>query len=111
MHAKAARGAPARSVPLPLIPLPPSPLPLVRHAAILAVLALLLAGLAGRPAAAQAVLALVNSRPVTSFDVEQRIRIAQIVDRRRLDRKSALTELVDDQVKLIEARRIGYRVT
>jgi peptidyl-prolyl cis-trans isomerase SurA len=63
------------------------------------------------PAAAQAVMALVNNRPVTSFDVDQRIRIAQLVERRRLDRRSALNELVDDQVKLLEARRIGYRIT
>lgn len=63
------------------------------------------------PASAQGVLALVNSRPVTSLDVEQRIRIAALTERRRLDRKSALTELIDDQVKLAEARRIGYRIT
>jgi len=70
------------------------------------------AGLAVQaPAQAQAVVALVNNRPVTSFDIEQRIRIAGLVERRRIDRKTALTELIDDQVKLIEARRIGYRVT
>jgi peptidyl-prolyl cis-trans isomerase SurA len=63
------------------------------------------------PATAQTVLALVNNRPVTTFDVEQRMRIAQLVERRPLDRKSALKELIDDQIKLAEARRIGYRVT
>lgn len=63
------------------------------------------------PAQAQSVVALVNSRPITSFDIDQRIRIAGLVERRRIDRRSALSELVDDQVKLIEARRIGYRVT
>jgi peptidyl-prolyl cis-trans isomerase SurA len=67
--------------------------------------------LVSAPASAQAVVALVNNSPVTSFDVEQRIRIASLIERRRLDRKSAMQELVDDQVKLIEARRIGYRVT
>lgn len=63
------------------------------------------------PAQAQSVVALVNSSPVTSFDIEQRIRIAALTERRRLDRKSALRELVDDKVKLIEARRVGYRIT
>lgn len=62
-------------------------------------------------AMAQAVIATVNSSPVTTFDVEQRIRIAAMIERRRLDRKTAVQELIDDQVKLIEARRIGYRVT
>lgn len=62
-------------------------------------------------AAAQAVLATVNTKPITSFDVDQRIRLVAATERRRLDRRTALRELVDDQVKLIEARRIGYRVT
>ncbi len=71
-----------------------------------------LAGFSGvAPLEAQGVVALVNNRPVTSFDVDQRIRIAALTERRRLDRKTALRELIDDQVKLIEARRIGYRVT
>lgn len=79
------------------------------------VAALLFAGLAlpaaNAPAQAQSVVALVNGSPVTSFDIEQRIRIAALTERRRLDRKTAMRELVDDKVKLIEARRVGYRVT
>ena len=63
------------------------------------------------PALAQNVLATVNSTPITNFDVAQRIRIAGLTERRRLDNRTALQELIDDQVKLIEARRIGYRVT
>jgi peptidyl-prolyl cis-trans isomerase SurA len=61
--------------------------------------------------AQQGALALVNSNPITSFDVAQRIRIAQLTERRRLDQRSALQELIDDQVKLIQARKLGYRVT
>lgn len=82
-----------------------------RQLCALLALAGLFAGGTPVPAAAQAVLALVNNRPVTSFDVEQRIRIAQLVERRQLDRRSALSELIDDQVKYIEARRIGFRIT
>lgn len=63
------------------------------------------------PASAQNVLALVNQKPVTSFDVQQRIRLAAMIDRRKLDQRSALQELIDDQVKLVQARRNGYRVT
>lgn len=82
-------------------------------AGILAVMALALGmGLAlPVPAAAQAVVALVNGRPVTNFDIEQRMRIAALIERRALGRKPALEELIDDQVKLIEAQRVGYRVT
>jgi peptidyl-prolyl cis-trans isomerase SurA len=63
------------------------------------------------PAAAQDVIATVNRVPITNFDVSQRIRLAALTERRRLDNRSALQELIDDQVKLAEARRIGYRVT
>lgn len=63
------------------------------------------------PAAAQAVLAMVNQQPVTSFDVAQRMRIAQLTEGRRLSQQAALQELIDDRVKLIQARKSGYRVT
>lgn len=63
------------------------------------------------PVQAQTVLAVVNRVAITDFDVKQRIRIAQLTERRRLDSKSALQELVDDQVKQLEAQRLGYRVT
>lgn len=60
---------------------------------------------------AQNVIAVVNRVAITDFDVQQRIRIVQITERRKLDAKTALQELVDDQVKQVEARRLGYRVT
>lgn len=67
--------------------------------------------LAGGDASAQNVLAYVNRQPITNFDVAQRVRIAALTERRRIDTRSALQELIDDQVKLLEARRIGYRIT
>ena len=76
----------------------------------LAFAATLLALPAG-PASAQSVLALVNTTPITNFDVAQRVRIAQLTERRRLSNAAALQELIDDQVKLFEARRLGYRIT
>lgn len=75
----------------------------------LALLALPFAQLS--PALAQAVLAMVNQQPVTNFDLAQRIRIAQLTDGRRLSQQAALQELIDDRVKLIQARKVGYRVT
>lgn len=68
-------------------------------------------GAALAPAAAQSVLALVNNRAITNFDVQQRVRIAAMIERRRITPKAALQELIDDQVKLIEAGRVGYRIT
>ncbi len=78
---------------------------------LLAVLALAFAGLATVPAHSQNVIATVNGLPITDFDVAQRMRIVQLVEGRRIDRRAAIEELVDDKVKLIQARRAGYRVT
>ncbi len=61
------------------------------------------------PASAQSV-ALVNGEPVTAFDVEQRIRIARVFERRELSRPQALESLIEDRVKLDEGRRIGMRI-
>jgi peptidyl-prolyl cis-trans isomerase SurA len=64
------------------------------------------------PAAqAQGIVAQVNNRAITSLDVAQRVRIAAMTERRRLGTREALEELIDDQVKVIEAGRVGYRVT
>ena len=83
----------------------------VRCAATALVVALAYMGAPLPGAWAQNVLAVVGRVAITDFDVQQRIRIAQLVDRRKLDSKSALQELVDDQIKQIEAVRLGYRVT
>ncbi len=78
---------------------------------ILPLLALGLAGAASVPAQAQNAIATVNGVPITNFDVAQRIRIVQLIEGRRMDQRTATQELIDDKVKLLEARRVGYRVT
>ena len=67
---------------------------------------------AAAPAAlAQGIVAQVNNRAITSLDVAQRVRIAAMTERRRIGTREALEELIDDQAKVIEATRVGYRVT
>jgi peptidyl-prolyl cis-trans isomerase SurA len=78
---------------------------------LLPLLALGFAGAAVVPASAQNAVATVDGLPITNFDIAQRIRIVQQVEGRRLDRRTATQELIDDKVKLIQARRSGYRVT
>lgn len=73
--------------------------------------ALGLACLAATPTLAQNALATVNGSPVTNFDVQQRIRIVQLIEGRRMDSRTALQDLIDDRVKLMQARRSGYSVT
>lgn len=65
---------------------------------------------AATPAGAQTVLAFVNGEPVTSHDVSQRMRLMQALANTRLSQKQALELLIDDRLKILEARRIGYRL-
>jgi len=77
-------------------------------------LAMALAGacLVSAPEArAQAVVAFVNGDPITTFDVEQRARLNNAMGRRGQGRQAVVQELVDDRLKIIEARRIGYRIS
>ncbi|HRK24806.1 MAG TPA: SurA N-terminal domain-containing protein [Beijerinckiaceae bacterium] len=70
----------------------------------------LLLAVAG-PARAQSVAAFVNGEPITTYDLEQRMKINGAMGRRGLSRQQTLQELVDDKLKIIEARRIGYRLS
>jgi peptidyl-prolyl cis-trans isomerase SurA len=80
--------------------------------ALLAAVALTGALLLSAPnAVAQGIVAQVNNRAITSLDVSQRVRIAAMTERRRIGTREALEELIDDQAKVIEATRVGYRVT
>lgn len=61
------------------------------------------------PVQAQSIVAFVNSEPITNYDIEQRMRINRI-SRQPSGRAAVLNELIDDKVKLAEARRTGYRI-
>lgn len=68
------------------------------------------------PAMAQqaAVIAVVNDRPVTSFDIDQRITLLQILNpgvKDGLGRKKIGNDLINDVVKISEAKRAKYAPT
>jgi peptidyl-prolyl cis-trans isomerase SurA len=63
------------------------------------------------PASAQQVLAVVNGVPITSYDVDQRTRLIQISAHKTPSRKEVLEELIDEKVKLIEAKKFGLEAT
>lgn len=69
--------------------------------------AAMLAGVGGRPAEAQQILAMVQGRPITNFDVAQRIKLIQLTERKTLTSKQALEELIDDRLKVFTAQRFG----
>jgi len=77
-----------------------------------ALLALLLAGpFAGQAQAAIKVI--VNDVPITDYDITQRARLITLTERKSsaVARREALQELIDDQVKLSEATRVGVRIS
>ena len=55
----------------------------------------------------EAVIAIVNDHPITSFDIDQRIKLMGLLgnnDPARLARKAVLNNLIDDYVKIDEAK-------
>lgn len=60
-----------------------------------------------QPALAQQILVMVQGEPITSFDVAQRIKLAQMTERRSLSQKQALDELIDERLKIFTAQRFG----
>lgn len=63
------------------------------------------------PAQAQASVATVNGEIITARDVEQRMKVSNLVLRKPMNRDVAIKELIDDKVKINEGRRIGMRTT
>lgn len=73
-------------------------------AAALAGASLLMA--AASPAQAQRLVVMVNGEPVTSYDIAQRQRLFQLLERKNLSEKQALDELINDRIKMQQARRL-----
>ena len=63
-------------------------------------------GLASQPAAAQtSIKVVVNDTPITSYDIDNRLRFLKLTSRGRATRKQAIDQLIDEQLKLQEAKR------
>jgi peptidyl-prolyl cis-trans isomerase SurA len=60
---------------------------------------------------AQSSVVTVNGDPITESDIQQRMRISSVIYRKPLSRQAATNELIDEKVKMQEARRIGLRPT
>lgn len=63
------------------------------------------------PAPAQQIAAFVNGEPITALDVDQQTRIIEAFTRRRPSRKEALDELVDQKVKISQAKRLNIDIS
>jgi peptidyl-prolyl cis-trans isomerase SurA len=62
-------------------------------------------------AQAQGTVATVNGEPISSADVDQRMRIDRLMFRQNLSRAQTIDTLINDKIKIAEGRRLGMRVT
>ncbi len=84
--------------------LPPRRLPSLTAGCALA-LATLAAGISPLPA--QSIACMVNGEPITSLDIEQRTKLDFLTTRKHAAKQEILDELINDKVKIKEARRFG----
>lgn len=86
--------------------MPMSPISFQRLSALL--LAAALSSLALVSAAhAQSVAVMVNGEPITNFDIEQRTKLTAISTRKTPSRQEVINELIDEKVKIKEAKKFG----
>lgn len=76
------------------------------NAVVIAFVVLTASGLRA-PVHAQAIAAMVNGEAVTTVDIEQRIKLVLLTGKKVISREEALEELINDKVKLKEAKRYG----
>ena len=75
--------------------------------------ALALAMLVGAhaPVYAQSVACMINGDPITNFDIEQRTKLNFLTTHKQMPRQDVLNELIDEKVKIKEAKRFGVDPT
>ena len=72
----------------------------------LAVAVLALPGF-GSVVMAQSVAAMVNGEAITNLDVDQRIKLTMLTTKKAISRQEALTELINDKLKIREGKKYG----
>ena len=60
---------------------------------------------------AQSVAVMVNGDPITSFDIEQRSKLNYLTTHKVADRKQVINELIDEKLKIKEAKKFGVDPT
>jgi len=50
---------------------------------------------------------MVNGEPITNFDIEQRAKLGALTAGKAPDRQTVLNELIDEKVKIKEAKKFG----
>jgi peptidyl-prolyl cis-trans isomerase SurA len=83
---------------------------LMPQARCLSVTLLLAAGGLAVPAAAQQVAVIVNGTPITTYDIEQRMRFDKLASHKEPSRQDVIQELIDEKLKIQVGRRYKLEV-
>src|SRR5690242_595243 len=83
---------------------------LTRRLLVAAALALASAGLP-RPALAQQVAVIVNGAPITTYDIEQRIKFNTLSTHKAPSRQDVIQELIDEKLKVQVGERYKLEVS
>src|SRR5512138_3688618 len=59
------------------------------------------------PSSAQSIACMVGGEPITGLDIEQRTKLNFLTTRKQMPKQEVLDELINDKVKLKEAKRFG----
>jgi peptidyl-prolyl cis-trans isomerase SurA len=88
-------------------------LPYHRLWSLIAGCAVALAVLTGgvSPLHAQSVAVMVNGEPITNYDIEQRSKLNFLTTHKQQSRQEVINELIDEKVKIKEAKRFGVDPT
>ncbi|WP_175068390.1 SurA N-terminal domain-containing protein [Bradyrhizobium uaiense] len=83
-----------------------------RHSLVLSsLLALFLVLGSGARLHAQTIAVMVNGEPITNFDIEQRAKLNALTGGKAPDRKVILEDLIDEKLKIKEAKKFGVDPT
>jgi peptidyl-prolyl cis-trans isomerase SurA len=63
------------------------------------------------PLRAQSVAVMVNGEPITNYDIEQRSKLNFLTTHKQMSRQEVINELIDEKVKIKEAKRYGVDPT
>jgi len=86
-------------------------LPNCLRALIVSCVAALLFSFGVSPLRAQTVAVMVNGEPITDYDIEQRSKLNFLTTHKAPDRKDVINELIDEKVKIREAKKYGVDPT
>ncbi|ABA04941.1 conserved unknown protein [Nitrobacter winogradskyi Nb-255] len=84
---------------------------LYRPSSLLAVFAFLTFVSMNSPLHAQSIAVMVNGEPITTLDIEQRSRLIKISTHKSPSRQEVIDELIDEKVKVKEAKKYGVNPT